>query len=150
MRNIIKWFGITALAAVIVFSLTTAACSGKGGGPLVGKWYDTQEEADKVAAAIAADKPVFPYKEYMDLGFSGNLPADAVIDGPVYEFRSDGKLIVTILEATYTATANTVTMNMAGGLNTADYTISGTELTLTNRTEKTGGFASGKYYKAKK
>jgi len=52
--------------------------------------------------------------------------------------------------AIYTVTANTVTMNVAGGLATADYTISGTTLALTQRpNQEQGGFVSGTYYKPK-
>jgi hypothetical protein len=157
MKNIFSLLRFIALTALIVFSLTAALCdggsnSGKSGGALVGKWYDTQEKADEAAKAIAAGIG-FTNKEILEIGFS-KLPDGWQNVSAPFEFTSDGKYIAgdfMDIGAKYTATADTVTLNVGGGIAIADYTISGTVLTLTQRTsEQKGGFVSGTYYKVKK
>jgi hypothetical protein len=159
MNKIFKVFGIVAFAAIIVFSMTAASCFGGGGTsegrstgrgdhPLVGKWFESQENADRAAADIAAGIG-FTNKEIFDIG-PRNLPDGWTNASSQYEFTSNGRLIVGgLLEVTYTATANTVTANIEGGLATADFTISGNVLTLTQSPNaRGGGFVSGTYYRA--
>ncbi|MCL2271961.1 MAG: hypothetical protein FWC19_04035 [Treponema sp.] len=177
MKNLIKLFGITTFAAVIVFSLTSAVCGSRssndgsdstssesgggavnmgsvntGNGALVGKWYGTQEEANRVAEAVAKGTPIYAPLESLRLGMAGQLPDDAVIDTVAYEFTSDGKLHAgnSLSIATYTATADTVTLDVSGNTATADYRISGNTLTINQHPNQgPGGWSSGTFYKAK-
>jgi hypothetical protein len=126
--------------------------SGKGdGGPLVGKWYYTQAHADESLTATWNVPPpgMESMLEIFDFYFVASN-GDIVVAG--YEFTSDGRIIVagTGLKPTYTATANTVTMSPGSGTRIADYTISGTELTIIQRPDQgPGGFVDGTYYKPK-
>ena len=145
------------LAIVLALGMTAAGCSkdskadskasGKGGysGPLVGKWYNSQEFADKVGAA----SKLYSMDEFTSLANSGKLPDGAWYDYPMYEFKSNGKLSILggTTEIAYTATANTITIYNEP----ANYTISGTELTITDP-KGTGmtGLTPNTYYKPKK
>jgi hypothetical protein len=132
MKNKIKWLGIIVLVVVIEFSFTAcggddvsgggdSGTSGGGGSGLVGKWYMTQEYAD-----------------------------DAVAFACMYEFKSNGTFIVgNSDEYTYTATASTIVITVNGNKGQpANYTISGTELTITGSTAT--GFLQGTYYKPRR
>ena len=142
MKNIVKLFGIIALVAVIGFSF--AACggndSGGGGGgggggsysgPLLGKWYFTQEFADKVASL------------------------EDFQDWPAYEFTSDGKFFGNsngLGSLIYTATSNTFTIRYARNqieFRTYNYSISGTVLKCkySGGTEYNPPFLNGTWYK---
>ena len=139
MKNLFKVFGIIALVAVIGFSFS--ACSGKddggnngGGGsysgPLLGKWYISQEYAD------------FDWK---------NSPyADNEGNATMYEFNSDGTISIggTKTTNTFTATANTLTMNNNPA--SASYSISGNVLTITVPDFSATGWTPGNYYKPNK
>jgi len=119
-----------AISIAIVFTISCSSgddngSGGSGGGsgyngPLIGKWYANQELADELP-------------EYYS-----------------YWFQSNGKLLVYAigdpLEATYTATANTITIYNEP----AYYTISGNVLTITDP-KGTGmtGLSPGTYYKPK-
>jgi hypothetical protein len=131
MKSLYKLFGIIALIAVIGFSFAACGDGGGGGGGgglggggsgLVGKWYVTQETADARQEIALA-----------------------------YEFRANGKLIATSLmsdlDLTYTASGGKLTMTIMGYPtgDSADYSISGTELTIFN--EGSSGFSNGTYYK---
>jgi hypothetical protein len=111
--NIWKLLGIIAFVAVINFGL--AGCKtdaddddGGGGGSdtaLVGKWYATQAGADSETSTA--------------------LRFEFTSDGKMLDYRDDSAYI-------YTASGGTLTVKSSGGqiLETATYTISGTELTL--------------------
>jgi len=128
MKNLLKAFSIIALVAVIGFSMVACGGGGDDGGggggkgALISKWYVTQEFADN-----GDDR------------------------GKLYEFKSNGKLIVgnkiisIEVEVNYEATATQV---RSTGSAWADYTISGTALTITNAGGS--GLTDGTYYKPKK
>jgi len=133
MKNILKFFTIFALVAIIGFSMI--ACddgsnnndngsgNGDGGGnsnALVGKWYTTQ-------AAANADTN------------GTNAP---------YEFTSDGKLLAGGADQgiTYTVSGNTLNTLTAGQtIGTTTFSISGTKLTLSSACTP---LAAMPYYKA--
>jgi hypothetical protein len=155
-----KKFSAAMLAIVLTLGLAVVGCSkdgttnskasGKSGysGPLVGKWYNTQEDADKAGAADAAGK-LYTMDEFTKLAQAEKIPNGAWYDYPMYEFKSNGKLSILggTTEATYTATADTITIYSEP----AHYTISGTELTITDP-KGTGmtGLTPNTYYKPKK
>ena len=158
MKNFIKCLRIIALAAVIVFTMT--ACGGGGGGgrvrgPLVGHWFSTQEEADKVSGSKAQSGVPDVAKGTMMESLLSLLEVHFTVGDhfilPTYSFMPDGRLFVGgfSIDSTYTATANTITINIGGGIGTADYTISGNALTIKMRAEQQGGLVSGTYYKAR-
>jgi len=127
---------------------TNSKASGKSvySGPLLGKWYFSQEEADKAARAAAAGK-LYSVDEYTSLAQSEKLPPGAEFDYHPYEFKSDGKLIVSggmfVTEVSYTVNGNKI---KATG-DWVDYTISGTELKIL---QGGSGLTPGTYYKSKK
>jgi len=161
-----KKFFLRMLAIALALGMTVVGCnkgseggggatgskaSGKSGysGPLVGKWYNTQEFADKVGAADAAGK-LYTMDEYTKLAQAEKLPNGAWYDYPMYEFRADGRLFLlgmTEGKSTYTATNDTITIYNEP----ANFTISGTVLTITDP-KGTGmtGLTPGTYYKPKK
>ena len=157
MKNFIKCLGIITLVAVIVFTMT--ACGGGGGGrvrgPLVGHWFHTQEEADKASGSSAqSGVPDLVKGTMMESLFAlleVHFPLDDDFVLPAYSFMPDGRLFVGgfSFDSTYTATNNTITINVAGGIGTADYSISGNVLTINMRAEQQGGLVSGTYYKAR-
>jgi hypothetical protein len=122
---------IITITMTTVIALSFAACElddiGVGGGNggdgdsgLIGKWYVTQETAD-------------------------SLTEEAVC----YEFKANGELLAANLEYgfTYKASGGKLTLYVYGFTtgDSADYSISGTELTISN--EGDSGFADGTYYK---
>jgi len=114
MKNLFKFLGIISLVLVMGFSMT--ACKddeggddnggNTGGGPLVAKWYLTQEGA--------------------------NNDNDFFFE---FEFTSDGKFkpLSGGTSWTYTSTDTTITFLSSGkAVGTGTYSITGTKLTLTD------------------
>jgi hypothetical protein len=122
------------LAWLLTFGLLVAGCDndgddddgGGGGGStldtaLVAKWYSSQ------------------------------AAADAGTGTPVYEFKSDGTLVIgnsSLTGYTYSAAGGKITLSYSGTtLGTgANYAISGTVLTISNA-GTTSGLSAGTYYK---
>jgi uncharacterized lipoprotein YehR (DUF1307 family) len=126
MKNVFRVLAIISIALVIGFSF--AACDdgstgggGGGSGGLIGKWYTHQEHAD-ARREIAV----------------------------VYEFKSNGVLLTANIDvgATYKASGGKLQMWVSGYTTgeTADYRISGTELTIYNAGSNSG-WANGTLYK---
>jgi hypothetical protein len=137
------------LALAFTFSCSSDNNDGNDGGgnnsALVGKWYDSQEQADEVGAAAAEGK-LYSVSEYTKLAQDDKLPQGAVVDVPMYEFKSNGQLLIAGqssamgISFTYEATADKI---RATG-DWVDYTISGNELTIANGGS---GLTPGTYYK---
>jgi hypothetical protein len=130
-----RCIAIIAIVAVIGFSFAACDDGGGGGGPgndgggggggggggsgLIGKWYATQETANSRAEWAVC-----------------------------YEFKSNGELLVagTDMDCTYKASGGQLTMTIMGyPAGSANYNISGTELTISNAGDS--GWADGTYYK---
>jgi hypothetical protein len=116
------------LAVLLTLGLVLAGCdndSGGGGGggdidsALVAKWYRTQSDAD-----------------------AGGMP--------IYELRSDGKILVAGQDQgnTFSTSGGKITIYDNGQTTgTADYTIEGTKLTLSNPSDSSK-VPSGTFYKS--
>jgi hypothetical protein len=131
MKNVFRVLAIISIALVIALSFaacddgSTGGGGGGGGGSggsggLVGKWYTHQEHADaRLEIAVA------------------------------YEFKSNGVLLLNNVDtgATYKASGGKLQMWLYGYTtgDTADYRISGTELTISNAGNS--GFANITVYK---
>jgi hypothetical protein len=105
MKNILKLMGIIALAAVIGFAM--AACdtgggsgnnnnnnSGSGSAALVGKWYATQDDADK---GVEESK----------------IPIEFTSDGKVKKYGTD-RGAYTVSGNSITILGSTVTYSISG------------------------------------
>jgi hypothetical protein len=95
-----------ALACLLAFSLLIVSCGEGGDSDLVAAWYLTQTLADAGDTA-----------------------------GLVYEFRSNGKLLMAGVDGgvTWTTSGGVITTSGPGGTGgTANYTVSGTVLTISN------------------
>jgi hypothetical protein len=117
MKKTFRVFGIIAIIAVIGFSM--AACSDDSGGSnsLVGTWYYSQSGANSRISSNVA-----------------------------YEFKSNGDLVVeNYYSFRYESSGNRITMYVLGTPFSANYSISGTELTIWGA--GSSGFANGTYYK---
>jgi hypothetical protein len=134
MKNVFRVLAIISIALMIGFSFaacddgSTGGGGGGGGGSggsggsggLVGKWYDTQEHADA----------------RMELAV-------------MYDFRSNNALFINNIDtgATYKASGGKLQMYYAGyaANGTANYSISGTVLTISNAGEYSGWHNSTLY-----
>ncbi|MCL2044198.1 MAG: hypothetical protein FWG89_08670 [Treponema sp.] len=135
MKNITKFFGLIALAAVIGLSMTACPMdegggngSGSGSNSLEAKWYMTQEAAD----------------------IGGN--------DWIFEITNEGKFVLKDDHDTdvfsYTAAGGVITISLSEQgqsmtMGTVDYLLSGTELTLSNGTQELQIMVSIMFYKKK-
>ena len=126
MKNFWKLFGVIALVVTIGFMMSCSSDGDgdddKGGysGPLIGKWYGSQ------ASANAEDNNAL-----------------------FYEFKSNGYYYAyEMYIGTYSVSGNTITISgnaMQSG--TANFSISGTILTLSNVSNSFTYLSSGNSYK---
>ena len=145
MKSLIKLFVLIILAALFVFSLTAASCFG-------GDKNDSEGASDSIRTSgggMSGTGTTSSSNTSAEVTISSSTASG--VSGGTISSALVGKLYVSgigNIMAIYTVTANTVTMNVVGGLATADYIISGTTLALTQRPNQgQGGFVSGTYYK---